>query len=97
MARRLLKQTKLRKPKTVAISVGDWRTIHSLGGVDATVYLGDEHVTQHCKGLDINGFGIVISTDFLRCNPRVKLLSLQRAYTLHCDSGSGLFSVPLEL
>ena len=27
----------------------------------------------------------------------MKLLSLQRPYALHCDFGSGLFSVPLEL
>ena len=25
------------------------------------------------------------------------MLSLHRPYSLHCDSGSGLFSVPLEL
>ena len=25
------------------------------------------------------------------------MLSLQRPYSLHCDFGSGLFSVPLEL
>ena len=32
VARRLLKQAKIRKTKTVAIRVGDCRTIHSLGG-----------------------------------------------------------------
>ena len=32
MARRLLKQAKIGKTKTVAIRVGDGRTIHSLGG-----------------------------------------------------------------
>ena len=42
-------------------------------------------------------FDIVIGTDFLRRNPQVKMLSLQRPYSLHCDFGSGLFSVPLEL
>ena len=31
-ARRLLKQAKIRKTKTVAIRVGDGRTIHSPGG-----------------------------------------------------------------
>ena len=33
------------KTKTVAIRVGDGRTIHSLGGVDVTICLGDETVT----------------------------------------------------
>ena len=36
-ARRLLKEAKIRKTKTVAIRVGDGRTINSLGGVDVTV------------------------------------------------------------
>ena len=62
-----------------------------------TVCLGDEQVTQHCKVLDTDDFDIVIGTDFLRRNPRVKLLSLQRPYALHCVFGSGFFSVPLEL
>ena len=70
----------------MAIRVGDGRTIHSLGGVDVTVCLGPEEVTQHCKVLDTDAF-----------DPLVKLLSLQRPYTLHCNSGSGLYSVPLEL
>ena len=95
MARRLLKTFK--KTKTVAIRVGDGRTIHSLGGVDVTICLGDETVTQHCRVLDTDAFDIVIGTDFLRRNPQVKMLSLQRPYSLHCDFGSGLFSVPLEL
>ena len=47
--------------------------------------------------LDTDAFDIVIGTDFLRRNPQVKLLSLQRPYALHCNFGSGLFSVPLEL
>ena len=97
VARRLLKQAKIRKTKTVAIRVGDGRTIHSLGGVDVTVCLGDEEVRQHCKVLDTDAFDIVIGTDFLRFNPQVKLLSLQRPYALHCDVASGLYSVPLEL
>ena len=97
VARRLLKQARIRKTKTVAIRVGDGRTIHSLGGVDVTVCLGDEQVTQHCKVLDTDAFDIVIGTDFLRRDPQVKLLSLQRPYALHCNFGSGLFSVPLEL
>ena len=48
VARRLLKTFK--KTKTVAISVGDGRTIHSLGGVDVTIRLGDETVpnTAEC-------------------------------------------------
>ena len=95
MARRLLKTFK--KTKTVAIRVGDGRSIHSLGGVDVTICFGDKTVTQHCRVLDIDAFDIVIGTDFLRRNPQVKMLSLQRPYSLHCDFGSGLFSVPLEL
>ena len=95
VARRLLKTFK--KTKTAAIRVGDGRTIHSLRGVDVTICLGDETVTQHCRVLDTDAFDIVIGTDFLRRNPQVKMLSLQRPYSLHCDFGSGLFSVPLEL
>ena len=67
------------------------------GGVDLTVCWGDEQVTQHCKVLDIDAFDIVIGTDFLCRTLQVKLLSLQRPYALHCDFGSGHFSVPLEL
>ena len=78
MARSLLKQAKIRKTKTVAIRVGDGRTVHSLGGVNVTVCLGDEQVTEHCKVLDNDAFDIVIGTDFLRRSPQVKLLSLQR-------------------
>ena len=44
MARRLLKQAKIRKTKTVAIRVADGRTIHSLVGVDVTVCPGNEQV-----------------------------------------------------
>ena len=95
VARRLLRTFK--KTKTVAIRVGDGRTIHSFGGVDVTICLGDETVTQHCRVLDTDAFDIVIGTDFLRRNPQVKMLSLKRPYSLHCDFGSGLFSVPLEL
>ena len=40
VARRLLKTFK--KTKTVAIRVGDGRTIHSLGGVDLTICLGEK-------------------------------------------------------
>ena len=40
---------------------------------------------------------IAIGTDLLRRKPQVKLLSLQRPYSLHCYFGSRLFSVPLEL
>ena len=92
---RLLKAFK--KTKTVNIRVGDERTIHSLGGVDVTIYLGDETVTQHCRVLHTDGFDIVIGAYFLRRNPQVKMLSLARPYSLHCHFGSGLFSVPLEL
>ena len=59
--------------------------------------LREEQVTGHCKVLDTDTFDIVIVTDFLCRNPQVKLLCLQRPYALHCDFGSGLFSVPLEL
>ena len=95
VARRLLKTFK--KTKTVAIRVGDGRTIHSLGGVDVTICLGDETVTQHCRVLDTDAFDIVSGTDFLRRNHDVKMLSLPRPYSLHCDFGRGLFSVALEL
>ena len=95
VARRLLKTFK--KTKTVAIRVGYGRTIHSFGGVDVTLCLGDETLTQHCSVLDTDAFDIVIGTDFLRRNPQVKMLSLQRPYSLHCDFCSGLFSVLLEL
>ena len=96
VARRLLKEAKIQKTKTVAIRAGDGRTINSLGGMHVTVCLGDEQVTQHCKVLDSDAFDIVIGADFLRCNPQVNLLSLQRPYALHSDFGSGLFPVPLE-
>ena len=95
VARRLLKTFK--KTKTVGIRVGDGRTIHSLGGVHVTICFCDKTVTQHCRVFDTDAFDIVIGTDFLRRNPQVKMLSLQRPYSLHCDFGSGLFSVPLEL
>ena len=95
VALRLLETFK--KTKTVAIRVVDGRTIHSLGGVDVTICLGEETMTQHCRVLDTDAFGIVIGTDFLRRNAQVKMLSLQRPDSLHCDFGSGLFSVPLEL
>ena len=93
VARRLLKTFK--KNKIVAIRVGDGRTIHSLGDVDVSICLGDETVTQHCRVLDTDAFDNVIGTHFLRRNPQVKMLSLQRAYSLHCDFGSGLVYVPL--
>ena len=82
VARRLLKQGKIRKTKTVATRVGDGRTIHSLVGVDVTVCLGDEQVTEHCELLDTDAFNIVIGTNFLRRNPQVNLFSLQRPYAL---------------
>ena len=95
VARRLLKTFK--KTKTVAIRIGDGRTIYSLRGVDVTICLGDETVTQHCRVLDTDAFDIVIGTDFLQRNPQVKMSSPQRPYSLHCKFGGGLFSVPLEL
>ena len=95
VARSLLKT--FRKTKTVAIRVGNGRTIHSFGGVEVTICLGDETVTQHCRVLDTDAFHIVIGTYVLRRNPQVKMFSLRRPYSLHCDCGSGLLSVPLEL
>ena len=95
VARHLLKT--LNKTKTVAIRIGDGRTIHSLKGVDVTICLGDETVTQRCRVLDTDFFDIVIGTDFLQRNPQVKMLSVQSPYSLHCDFGRGLFSVPLDL
>ena len=95
VARRRLKTFK--KTKTVAIRVGDGCTIHSLGDVDETICLRNETVNQHCRVLDTDALDIVIGTDFLRRNPQVKMLCLQRPYSLHCDFDSGLFSVPLEL
>ena len=64
---------------------------------NSLLLLGDKTVTQHCRVLDTDALDIVIGTDFLRRNPRVKMLSLQRPYSLHCAFGSGLFSVPSEL
>ena len=95
VAQRLLKTFK--KTKTVAIRAGDGRTVHSLGAVDVTICLGNKIVTQHCRVLDTDACDIVIGTDFLGRNPQVNMPSLQRPYSLHCDFGSGLFSVPLEL
>ena len=70
VARRLLKQAKIRKTKTVAIR-DRGRENHRLfgGGVNVTVCQGDEEVTQHWKVLDTDAFGIVIGTDFFRCKP----------------------------
>ena len=95
VALRLLKTFK--KTKRVAMRAGNGRTIHSLGAVDMTICLGDETVTQHCRVSETDAFDIVIGTDFLRRNSQVKMMSLRRPYSLHCDFGSGLFSVPLEL
>ena len=95
VARRLLKT--LNKTKTVAIRVGDGLTIHSFGAVDVTICLPDGTVMQHCRVLDTDAFDIVIGTDLLRINPRVKMLSLQRQYPLHRDFGSGFLPVPVEL
>ena len=95
VARPLLK--KFKRSKIVAIRVGDGGTIHFLGGVDVSIFLGDESVMQHCRVLDTDAFDIVMGTDFLGKNSKVELLSLQRPYALHCHFGSGLFPVPLEL
>ena len=53
MARRLLKQAKIRKGLGIVEPSIPW------GGVDVTVCLGDEAVTQHCKVLDTDAFDIV--------------------------------------
>ena len=95
LARFLLKTFK--KTKTVAIRVGDGRTIYFLGGVDVSICLGNETVTQSCRVLDTDAFDIVIGNNFLPRDPQVKMLSLQRPYSLHCNFGSGLFFVSLEL
>ena len=92
VATRLPKPARIRKTKTVAIRVEDSTTIHCLGGGRRD--LGDERVTQHGSVLDTDAFDIVIGTNFLPRNPQVKLVSLQRPYALHCDVGSGMFSVP---
>ena len=63
VAWRLLKTFKT--TKTVTIVVGAGQTIHSLGGVDVSICLGDESVTQHCRVLDTDAFDIVIGTNFL--------------------------------
>ena len=60
VARRLLKQARIRKIKTVAISVGDGRTIHSLVGVDLTVCLGGGKVTHHCRVPDTDALADVL-------------------------------------
>ena len=95
VARPLLKT--FETTKTVAIGVGDGRTIHFLRGVAVSFCLGDEPVTPQCRVLDTDAFDIVLGTDFLRRNPQGKMLSLQRPYSLHCDFGSGVFPIPLEL
>ena len=74
VSRRLMRTFK--KAKTVAIRVGDGRTIHFLGGVAVTICSGEETVTQHCRVLDTDAFDIVIGTEFLRRNAQVKMLSL---------------------
>ena len=48
-----------------------------------TVCQGTEQVTQHCKVLDTDAFEIVISTDPLRRNTKLKLSSVQRPHALH--------------
>ena len=72
VASTLLKSAKFPKTKTVAIRVGDGKTIHSLGALHLTVCLGDEQVTKRCKLLDTNAFDIVIGTYCLCRNPRLR-------------------------
>ena len=70
VARHLLRTFK--KTTTVAIRVGDGHTVHSLGGVDVTICLGDEAVTQHCRVLETDALDIVIGTKFNRSKPQGK-------------------------
>ena len=68
VARRLLRTFK--KTKTVAIRVGDGRTILSLGGVDLTLCLGDETVTQHCRVLDTDALTLSLVPTSYEETPR---------------------------
>ena len=86
-----------KKTKNLAIRVGNGWTIHSLGGVDVSFCLAAKSLMQHCRVLDADAFDIVIGTELLQKNPQVTLLSLQHPYALHCDFGSSLVSVLLEL
>ena len=65
-----------------------------LGAVDVPICLGNKSLMQHCRLPDTDAGVIGIGTGFLRKNPQVKMLSLQRPCALHCDFGSGLFFVP---
>ena len=71
VARPLLKTFK--KTKTVAIRVGDGRTIYSLGVLDVTICLGDKTVTQHCRVLDTDTLDIIIGTHVLQRKPQKNL------------------------
>ena len=62
-----------------------------------SICLRDESVRQRCRALDTDILDIVDGTDLIREKPNVEVLSPQRSYALHCDSGSGLFWVTLEL
>ena len=66
------------------------------GVLNLTVCLGDEQVTQRCTVLDTEASDIVIGTDILHRNPKVKLLLLQCPYAPQCDLGSSLSFVHLE-
>ena len=93
--RRLLKTYK--KTKTVAIRVGDGRTIHSLGKGDVTICLGDKTVTKHCRVFDTDAFDIVIGTDFLRRNPQGKNAVSPAPLFSALQPWQWAASVPLEL
>ena len=67
---RLLKQVKIWKTKTVAIRVGDGRTIRSLRGVDVTVCLGDEEMTQRCKVQDTDTLTLSLAQISCAVTPR---------------------------
>ena len=95
VAQRLLKTFK--KTKTVAVRVGDGRTMHSVRDVHVSICLPNESMMQQCGVRDTDAFDIVIGNNFLRRNPQVNMLSLQRPYALHLDFGSGDFSVPWEV
>ena len=96
VARRLLKTFK--KTKTVAIRVGDGGIIHSLGGVDVTICLGDETVTQHCRVLDTEAgsdprghLGVTWGVYLCAGKPPLADIILSRPPELtRCDSVIGL-------
>ena len=68
VARHLLQTFK--KTNTVAIRIGDGRTINFLGDVDVSICLGNESPMQRCRLLDTDAPDILIGTDLLQKNHR---------------------------